>query len=56
MASDIEKFINKRRQLRKKHFETEGYYKWSDMIDETNYQLRSESCFIRSIIAGEHKK
>ena len=55
MASEIEKFIDKRRQLRKKYFETDGYYKWSDMIDETNYQLRSESCFIRSIIAGEHK-
>ena len=41
MASEIEKFIDERRQLRKKHFETDGYYKWSDMIDETNYQLRS---------------
>ena len=32
MASEIEKFIDKRRQLRKKYFETNGYYKWSDMM------------------------
>lgn len=51
----LENFLNERNHYRKKHFETDGYYKWSDMIDETNYKLRSESCFIRSIIAGEHK-
>ena len=49
------KFIDDRHDLRKKYFETDGYYKWSDIIDDNSYKRRRDACFIRSIIAGTHK-
>lgn len=55
MTSTFDKFIHDRHDLRKKYFETDGYYKWSDIIDDDNYKRRRDACFIRSIIAGTHK-
>lgn len=55
MTSEFEKFINDRNDLRRKYFETVGYYKWSGMISGSNYKRRRDACVIRSIIAGIHK-
>lgn len=55
MTSEFDKFIDERRQLRRKYFEKDGYYKWSDIIDDANYKRRRDMCLIPSIIAGNHK-
>ena len=55
MTREFEKFIENRNYLRRKYFETDGYYKWSNIIDEYNYKRRRDVCLIRSIIAGIHK-
>ena len=54
MTSTFDKFINDRHYLRRKYFERDGYYKWSDIVNDYNYKRRREACFIRSIIAGTH--
>ena len=45
MTSTFDKFIHDRHDLRKKYFETDGYYKWSDIIDDDNYKRRRDACF-----------